>query len=155
MKPPLTGAELAEASRKTLEAAVEEKPFQQQVLAYLRMCGFLAWHISDARRPGRKRKGQEQEWIGDVDVAGLPDTIAVHGGRRILLFLELKKVGQKPKPVQAAALAALERIATDFGSAVALRHLVDALGSGGTPVIFVRVLRPTREDWGWLEQVAG
>jgi hypothetical protein len=151
----LSNAELAEASRKTLERQVEEKPFQQAVLAYLRVCGFLAWHVSDARRPGPRRKGQEQKWVGDVDVAGLPDTIAVHAGRRILLFLELKKVGQKPKPIQAEALAALDRIATDFGSAVALPALIRALGSGGTPSIFVRVLRPTREDWDWLEQVAG
>lgn len=136
-------------SRKTLEAQVKERDFTRQVLGFLRMGGFLAAHVSDSRKESRGRL------IGDHDAAGLPDVIAVHAARRILLLLELKTTKGRLRPEQEKWLAALDQVSTQFGSAVALATLVRALTSGGTPVVLARVPRPTKEDWDWLEIVVG
>lgn len=152
-----TGSELArpthfladpDNARRFLEEQVKEGPYTDQVLGYLRGCGFLAAHISDSR------KEAAGELVGDSNAAGLPDIIAVHAGRRILLLLELKRVKTKVKPGSAQDL---------WLTALAALHLSDhesildylALPARELPVVISRVLRPTREDWDWLYSVAG
>lgn len=78
---------------------ISEAAFQAQVLAYARMCGWLAHHS----RPAANRRGRVSTPIaGD---AGLPDLVLVRAGR--VLFLELKAGRGKLSPAQRAWAAAI------------------------------------------------
>ena len=55
-----------------------EIPFMQQVLEFLRLCGFLAYHTKDSRK----------------SAPGFPDIIALKGDRQ--LVIETKRVGEEP-----------------------------------------------------------
>jgi hypothetical protein len=65
-----------------------EVPFMQQVLEFLRLCGFLAYHTKDSRK----------------SAPGFPDIIALKGERQ--LVIETKRVGEEPDSEQERWLGA-------------------------------------------------
>ena len=83
------------AEAKRLCRFRDEKQFQAAVDGYLKVNGWLSYHTHDSRR----------------SQAGFPDICAIHPGRGVLLFAELKMPGNKPSKKQQAWLEALKRFA--------------------------------------------
>ena len=84
-KPPPTTSEIVAAS-------VTEAAFTTQVMELAHALGWLVHHTHDSRT---------NHWSTDK---GLPDLCLARNGR--VVFAELKKVGQKPRPEQRAWLEA-------------------------------------------------
>jgi hypothetical protein len=78
---------------------VTEAQFQKLVLDYARLNGYLAFHLTDARRPAR-RNGK-LVWVGDKDATGYPDCTFVHPRRGDLFVAELKSDDPRSKPTAA------------------------------------------------------
>lgn len=85
---PGKGRELARGA-----ALVPEKAFQQAVLDYARLMGWMVYHTHDSRH----------------SAAGFPDLVMVRQGRMVVA--ELKRVGGKPTAEQAAWLAEMGAVA--------------------------------------------
>ncbi len=71
-----------------------EKAFQALVLDALRRRGWICFVVPNMR----------------MTTAGLPDILALHVGRPILLALELKKMGGKATSIQKAVIEILSRV---------------------------------------------
>ena len=68
-----------------------EKAFQATIIELATFLGWKSFHAFDSRR----------------SAGGFPDLVLVRGGR--LVFAELKKEGEQPRPDQVEWLTALER----------------------------------------------
>jgi VRR-NUC domain len=73
-------------------SAQSEKQFEQAVVEYARLCGWLVWHPFDSRR----------------SAAGYPDLTLLRGG--VLLFAELKAERGKLSSAQCEWLQELARV---------------------------------------------
>ncbi len=73
-----------------------EVPFMEQVIEFLRICGWLCYHTKDSRK----------------SAPGFPDIIALKGKRQ--LVIETKRVGEEPDEAQERWL----RVYVDAGAEV-------------------------------------
>ena len=87
--------------------ALSERDFQAHVVAGLRQRGWLVFVVPDMRKT----------------LAGLPDILAIHAGRDVLLAYELKTMSGRVSPLQRAVIEIM----------------------AGIPGIDARVIRPS--DW--------
>lgn len=73
-----------------------ESKFQSELLTHFQAHGWLTYHTYDSRK----------------SAAGFPDIVAVHPGRRLALFVELKRQHRSPvRPEQQVWLDALDQVA--------------------------------------------
>ncbi len=87
-------------------AALLEAALEDNIIATAKMLG---WHVH-AQRAGRTKGGWRTSIKGDV---GFPDLVLARGGR--VIFAELKRAGQNPRPEQRAWLDLLGGIVWDTG----------------------------------------
>ena len=87
--------------------AMTERQFQKQVTDALGKRGWIWWHVPNMRQT----------------TAGLPDIIAIHAGRPVVLAWELKREGGKATPIQQAVINVMQ----------------------GIPGVDARIIRPS--DW--------
>jgi hypothetical protein len=90
---------------------MSEAAFQQLVLEYARLHGYLAFHLTDARRPAR-RNGR-LVWVGDENAKGYPDCTFVHPRSGDLFVAELKSRTGRVTPEQRTWLDAFRTAGVD------------------------------------------
>lgn len=96
--PPAAPRRAKPAPARARKPAISEKRFQGQLEAALRLAGYWVFSIPDSRK---------------ATARGLPDVLALHPTKRVLLALECKAERTKVRPEQTvvlAMLAAVERI---------------------------------------------
>jgi hypothetical protein len=126
----LTTAEYeALVARETPEAA-----FQAQVIEAAASLGWgLIYHTHDSRRSQK----------------GFPDLVMVRGTR--LLFVELKRVGEKPRVEQVAWLEGLEQVAAALRDLVRLLAVDPRAEWMRQPSVEVYVWHP--DQWAEIREV--
>lgn len=83
---------LSPAARDVLDHAISEKEFQQQVIDFAKLHGWISYHTHDSRRSS----------------AGYPDLTLLKGSR--IIFAELKRQNGRLRPEQEIWLAALRKV---------------------------------------------
>lgn len=107
------------SAKDVINARLTERELTQTVIELARLFGWMVAHF----RPGMNRRG---EWSTPMQGdPGFPDLVLVRDKR--LLFIELKRMGQKPTPTQREWL---EELHNAGGKAQALVWRPSDLSSG-------------------------
>ena len=75
-------------------SVLSERVFQVEVVRALRSRGWIVWTVPNMR----------------MTTAGLPDILAIHAGRPVLLALELKTETGRVQPIQRTVISVMQGI---------------------------------------------
>lgn len=126
-------------AREVVAAWTTEAEFQQAVIEQLQFLGFKV-HAERSGMTSRVDKKGRPVWVTPIQGdPGFCDIVAVRARDKRLLFLELKKVGEKPTEKQQGWLDVLEAVALTVNPVLPAKWHV-----------LVAVLTPANWDT-WLE----